>query len=163
MDQDRTDYTFMNTGQNMSGVERMSDSEKIELTALITVFLEKSITSAFQYVEHSNRNGVTTEDIKSAMKLEVFRFLHRENIHEDVQRVTKELSDDFFGLDTSEETNEEMSDDDFVFDSFCMSLCSCTECRNTNLVVSKWNDWVPSNYMESSLKMYIDALGVDNT
>lgn len=164
MDPSKIDFSFMKSGHDLLVQPEASDADKIKVGALITVFAENSIKAAFQYVEHAKRNGVTTQDLKSSMKLEVFEFLKRDNIQEQVEEATQEITQDFFGAEDEDTADKEdiLEDEMFVseeeLDTFSKSTCSCGHCKKINIVIDNWSNWTPSNDLEIILKKHIDAM-----
>ena len=163
MEPNQIDYSFMKSGHNILVQPEVSDVEKIKIGALISVFAENAIKSAFQYVEHSSRNGVTTEDIKLAMKLEVFQFLKRTDTQERVDEASKEITEEYFGEEGDEgEEKDELDDSPFMtedeLDTFTKSSCECDHCQKINVVMLNWDSWTPSTDLEKILKKNIDAI-----
>ena len=145
-----SNYTFMKSGFNMLEQEPLSEEMIENLYALVYAFMEKAIVSAEKYVNHSGREVITKQDIKLGLKSETFKFLHRENFLEDINKwkeiLTEEENDeDLVEFESMIANNSEHVD-------FKKSGCSCTNCTFFNEIEEKWAAWEPHNQIELILK-----------
>ena len=151
MDPRDTDFSFMRSGSR--GAETYTDTT--HLRAVLAVFARNATETAFGYVAHSRRNGVTPEDLQAALKLEVFEFLKRRHLGAQVSAAT------------SEARRGDAPDADPLFlseleiDPFRQSACACDPCQKVNLVLEKWDAWRPATPFEKILKKNIDNLPVE--
>ena len=63
-----SNYDFMKSGFNMLSEEPLSGEMIENLYALVYAFMEKAISTADKYVNHSGRTVITKEDIKLGLK-----------------------------------------------------------------------------------------------
>ena len=149
-----TDYSFMK-----SGFDNLDDPDKLveNVSAIISCFAEKSISTASMYIKHAKRNGITKEDIKKAMQLETFVFMKRENICEEILKIKEELQTENYDFDEDENIEDVLIDDDEL-DKFEYSKCDCVLCKTLNTIEVKWTNWKPTSKMERIIKKNIDAI-----
>ena len=103
-----SDYSFMKTGLGGGSVQTptISNTELENIEILLSLFMTNGIDNAAKYVAYCKRKGVTVMDISLGLKYEVFEFLKRKNLMNDIQKETEEYKK------FKEELDEEESDDD---------------------------------------------------
>ena len=69
------------------------DDSKINMAALLTVFMENAMNTAGIYTKHSNRKIISSIDISMALKKEVFTFLESDNLLERANEIALEFKD----------------------------------------------------------------------
>lgn len=86
------DYSFMKTGYN--NVVEAKPNEKImeDLHVMLALFISNATTNGARYAELSQRNGVTKEDIQYGLRYEVFEFLNRDNIMNELENIRQEIN-----------------------------------------------------------------------
>lgn len=157
----------------------LSDEEqKINITALLTVFMENALDSAAIYTEKAGRKTVTSKDISMALKRQVFTFLDTENLEEKAKQIALEYknelnqnldddltSDDEFNSEyendeedsDEEESDEEESDEtkkNNIIDEeeeFTYCYADCKICKETNEYSEKWKTFKPTSKIEQIL------------
>jgi len=146
-----TDYTFMKAG--FDNTVQGGDDTETNAIALILAFAEHAMKTSALYVLHSKRRGVTVEDIKRAMMLEMFLFSKRPGIIEQAESIKAELSQ------INEDDAEEVVDiDEGEEEEFRASECSCAICSCMNGIYGRWEKWTPSTPMEEIFQKHIDAI-----
>ena len=75
-----SDYTFMKSGFDNVQDAVSEEEAKQNAVALVVAFAEGAIKTAGKYVTHAKRKGVTPEDLKRAMMLEMFFFKRTEHV-----------------------------------------------------------------------------------
>ena len=167
---ENSDFAFMKSGFN--NIEDASENEKMKKNIVGTIvhFSENALKTAGIYTKHSNRNIITSEDIKRSFMLEVFLFCNRENLQDNIENVIRELyDDDGYGeeddeYDSDEETSvENNNENDIIFEedienSFKESSCNCAICKCLNNIQLKWNDWSPETPLQHILKKHINNI-----
>ena len=153
-----------------------SDLElKLQMTSLITVFMENAIKTAETYTLHSNRKVITSKDISISLKRELFTFLNNSDIEQKALEIYKEFKrekEKKNEIENTEEKNteeenteeeydeeeydeedeyEEEDEEDEEEEEFCISNCSCNICVECNLYNEKWATWKPTNHIETIL------------
>ena len=148
----KTDFSFMKTGANLTD-DGLTTDYKQTVVSMLTLFCENALNGGALYTKHANRKGITPEDIKRAMMLEVFVYTKRPDTLAQVETIRKELF--------SQEEEEEESEDEgerFPEQPFTESECECALCQCLNTVYERWAMWEPQTQIEILLKKHIDAI-----
>ncbi len=149
-----SDYSFMKSG--FDNVQDAVDEEEMKqnMVALILAFTEGAITTAGKYTIHSGRRGVTPEDLKRGMMLEMFFFKKRPGVVEQAEKIKQELftEEEEEGLDEPLAVNEEDLED------FTESTCECALCKCMNTIYTRWENWQPESRMEELFKKHIEQM-----
>ena len=145
-----TDFTFMKTGFDLM---QPDDAEFEKNTAAIIVtYAEHALRTAALYVSHhETRNGITPEDIKRAMMLEMFLFKNRSNLIEKAVEIKKMLYGD-------EDSDEDEEIDMTEGEEFSENKCQCAICKCTNNIYTRWEKWTPESLFETVIKKHIDNI-----
>tara|TARA_B000000565_G_scaffold192972_1_gene147443 strand:- start:325 stop:894 length:570 start_codon:yes stop_codon:yes gene_type:complete len=167
------------TGLGDIDTDSLDEDQKINITALLTVFMENSLDSAAIYVKKAGRKTVTSKDISMALKRQVFTFLNTENLEEKAKQIALEYknelnqnlvdeltSDDDFTSDNDYYDEKEDDEDDEEDDSdkendvheedeeeeeFTYCYADCKICKETNEYSEKWKTFKPSSKIEQIL------------
>ena len=148
-----SDYTFMKSGFDLM----QPDDEEFKKNAatVIVTYAEHALRTAALYVSHhKTRNGVTPEDIKRAMMMEMFLFNNRPNLLEKAQEIREVLFGNHEDSDSDEEELVNMDDED----EFSENDCSCPVCRVMNNIYTRWEGWTPNTLFEKTIKKHIDKI-----
>ena len=134
------------------------DNEKNTL-AIIVSYAEGAMRTAAKYVSHGPRRGVTPEDLKRAMMLEMFFFRKRD----DALMRTIKIKDDLFNEDKRDDEDdyyeEDEGDDDYdEDDEFQENECKCSLCKSMNSVYTRWEKWEPKTSFERIFKKHIENM-----
>ena len=151
------------------------DDSKINMAALLTLFMENAMNTAGIYTKHSNRKIISSIDISMALKKEVFTFLESDNLLERANEIALEFKqeiedeldeeeydeEEYDEEDEDEEENEEENEegneknkennDEEEDEEFVVSNCTCETCKQVNYYVEYWKTWTPSNRIETLL------------
>jgi len=146
-----TDFTFMKTGFDL--MQPDDEEFKKNTAAIIVTYAEHALRTAALYVSHhETRNGITPEDIKRAMMLEMFLFKNRSNLLEKAEEIKKMLYGD-------EESDDEEEDIDMTEgEEFSENSCQCAICKCTNNIYARWEKWTPESLFETVIKKHIDKI-----
>ena len=173
----KTDFSFMKTGANLTD-DGLTTDYKQTVVSMLTLFCENALNGGALYTKHANRKGITPEDIKRAMMLEVFVYTKRPDTLAQVETIRKELfsqeeeedeeeeeedeeEEEEEEEDEEEEEEEEESEDEgecFPEQPFTESECECALCHCLNTVYERWAMWEPQTQIEILLKKHIDAI-----
>ena len=144
-----TDFTFMKTGFDM--LQPDDDEFEQNTAAIIVIYAEHALRTAALYVtHHKTRKGITPEDIKRAMMLEMFLFKKRANLLEKAEEIKKILFED----DSDDEEPIEMAEED----EFSENSCDCAICKCVNDIYTRWDKWTPESLFEKVIKKHIDNI-----
>ena len=148
----KTDFSFMKTGANLTD-DGLTTDYKQTVVSMLTLFCENALNGGALYTKHANRKGITPEDIKRAMMLEVFVYTKRPDTLAQVETIRKELF-------SQEEEEKESKDEGECFPEqpFTESECECALCHCLNTVYERWAMWEPQTQIEILLKKHIDAI-----
>ena len=147
-----SDFTFMKTGFDLM----QPDDEEFEqnTAAIIVTYAEQALRSAALYVtHHETRNGITPEDIKRAMMLEMFLFKNRSNLLEKAEEIKKMLFEEDEDSEEEEATNNTEEEEEFSENN-----CQCAICKCTNNIYTRWENWTPESLFETVIKKHIDKI-----
>lgn len=159
---------ILQSGLGGSYSQKSDEEQKINITALLTVFMENALQSASIYTEKAGRKTVTSKDISMALKRQLFTFLDTENLEEKAKQIALEykneinqhqnLEDDFnsddeeYDEEYDEESDEESEQkEEEVEEEFTYSYADCKICRETNEYSEKWKTFKPSSKIEQIL------------
>ena len=148
-----SDYTFMKSGFDLM----QPDDEEFKKNAatVIVTYAEHALRTAALYVSHhKTRNGVTPEDIKRAMMMEMFLFNNRPNLLEKAQEIREVLFVNHEDSDSDEEELVNMEEED----EFSENDSTCPICRVMNNIYTRWEDWTPNTLFEKTIKKHIDKI-----
>ena len=158
------DYSFMKSGFN-NVVQQNTDLDELKknIATLVCYFAKNALKAAGLYVSHSSRNIVVEQDIKKAMKLEVFLYENHPNMVEELKEVKQKISEENMVetmVDTITENSEEENDDAITDETeeYCNSECDCYLCKTLNTIDERWVSWKPKNPIEEILKKHIDSM-----
>lgn len=100
-----SDYSFMQSG--LAGDYNPQPSIPYEdLIILLGVFTKNSMVNAARHAKLCGRNGVTKEDVQTALKYEVFDFTSNPDTLAELQRIKEEI-----GREMEEDEAEEEEDE----------------------------------------------------
>jgi len=166
-----SDYSFMKSGLGNNSVSKPSlsteDIENIEI--LLSLFISNAITTASKYVTHCGRNGVSKEDIQYALKYEVFEFLNRSTMLDDIKQATEDYHQYIESLDISDEDEDELNSiiipDDEVdeFKRIDLDLIDDTNKEFIDKIhthYDNWESWIPDTPLNKILKNAIDKINI---
>ena len=169
-----SDYSFMKSGLGSPGVQSPSISE-VELEnieILLSLFMTNGIDNAAKYVTHCKRNGVTVMDISLGLKYEVFEFLKRKNLMNDIKKETEEykkFKEELSDEDSNDEDEDEIEDNpnvvpDEEVEPFSRIKPEYIDDSNREFVqkmheyYDTWDSWEPDTPFNKILKNAINKI-----
>ncbi len=150
----------MKTGHN-SVLESIDDTHIIKnILILLGIFINDAVKLGGVYCMHSNRKIVKKRDIELALKTRAYHgdsFWNSPSITEKI----KEMQD-FLGSDSEddmEDVEDDMSEMEDLEDieEWTKSVCMCSICNALNDIENRWNEWIPENILDESIKNAIDV------
>ena len=147
-------------------------TEQLEVSGMIMAFMKNAMKSAAVYVDHSGRSIVTPKDIQMAMKSEVFEFLNRSTLLNDINEMTRwtmencevatdgivTQDDSAMNAEEEEESGDEEEESDAedeeksdaeIEEEWYRSACMCDVCYSINNAVEKrWKHYQPNPGIE---------------
>ena len=163
-----SDFSFMKTGFSNLVEPDVSEETMIQLGGLIMAFMKNGVKIAAEYVKCAGRDGITPDDIKRGLQLEVFHFSKREDTPKNIEDTIKWLKEDireYGGLSSGEmpDVTEYITDDipiaaEEPTGDFTLSTCDCPNCKQVNAVSLLWKHWKPETVLESILQRAINKI-----
>ena len=166
-----SDFSFMKSGfSNLVEPDTISEEFMIQIGGLIMAFMKNGVKIAAKYVEHAGRDGITPDDIKRGLQLEVFQFSKREDTPKNIKDTIEWLKNDIEEYGSLDERCDDIPDiTDYVTDGmsiatneptceFSLSTCECPICKQMNVVNMLWKHWTPETMLETVLKRGIDKI-----
>jgi hypothetical protein len=148
-----SDYSFMKSGFDM--LQPDDDEFQKNAATVIVAYAENALRTAGLYVtHHKKRNGVTPEDIKRAMMLEMFLFSNRPNMVEKAQEIRQMLFGNNSDSDDEDEDYPSIQDEN----KFTENDCTCPVCHCINNIYARWENWTPNSLFETTIKKHIDTM-----
>ena len=141
----------MKTGYNN---EKDRDDELEQNTiSIILSYAEGAIITASKYVLHSKRHGITPEDLKRGMMLEMFLFNKQDDSLERVLKIKEELHED-------DSMDDYVAPCDVDEEEFCESKCECALCKCINNIYTRWDKWTagPKTPFEMVFEKHIENM-----
>ena len=147
-----SDYSFMKSGFDL--MQPDDEDFKKNAATVIVAYAENALRTAALYVSHhKTRKGVTPEDIKRAMMMEMFLFKNRPNMLEKAQEIREML----FGEQEESDSDEELPNMEEE-DDFSENDCTCPICHVMNDIYTRWEGWTPNTLFETTIKKHIDNI-----
>lgn len=184
-----SDYSFMKSGfSNFDDENNNVRNKFLEYSQLLlTLFIAKSTKIGARYCALGNRNTLTREDIKYAMKYQAIEFFkldiptELEDIKRELEEIMAQESSEDENIDGDEydygnyleegerEEGEEMDDEemDDEEDEEPFSRVDYTSLSNKDDILfvrmmhhyqNYWEEWVPNSYFEKKIKEAIEQV-----
>lgn len=182
---------ILKTGFDNLDSNESNNEIKLQMSALITVFMENAMKTAEIYTKESNRTVITPQDISLSLKRELFTFLDNDDIEARALEIINEFKEELKEINESneeedeeedkkdeedeeddEEDEEDEEDDekdekDEELDKknkneeFTFSNSDCKICKEVNMYAEKWKTWEPTNHIEKILWSGINKIDKD--
>ena len=171
---------ILKTGFDNLDSEETNNEVKLQMTALITVFMENALKTAEIYTKGANRKVITSQDISLSLKRELFTFLDNDDIETRAAEILNEFKIELeneqeemenFDNDYDEDDEEDMceddedeendEDDEEKKEEFTVSNADCKICKEVNMYAEKWKTWQPTNNIEKILWNGINKIDKD--
>ena len=165
-----SDYSFMQSG--LAGDYNPQPAIPHEdLIILLGVFTRNSMENAARHAKLCGRNGVTKEDVQTALKYEVFDFTSNPDTLAELQRIKEEIGREMAeaeeGPSMAEEFLDELVGDKVVPDDEIQEY-SEIDLENAPTDERKflekfynskknWDTWVPKDNIEKAIYSAINA------
>ena len=102
----------MKTGFNNIDTNSDNNDYKLQMTALVTVFIENALKTASIYTKHSNRKIVTSIDVLFGLKRELFTFLDNTDIETRALEIFNEFKNNELAFSSSDIEDEDTEEED---------------------------------------------------
>ena len=111
-----SNFDFMNSGLLESDGGAYENSFHEYITALLSLFITKSLENAVKYIDICNRNGITKNDIELALKHQAFEFFKNPNLADELEDIKKAMLEDY---DSEDEDEVELVEDGEEAETIC--------------------------------------------
>ena len=110
-------FGFMSSGTGDTDGGAYYDNFNEFMTAVLSLFISKSLENSVKYVEICNRDGVTKNDLELALKHQAFDFFKNPNLNEELEELREEIRQEIreyeeYGSDYSNDEAEDGSGDE---------------------------------------------------
>ena len=116
---------------------------------MLTPVMEGAMIAAAHYAKSCNRNTVTALDVQYGM-----RYCAQHAVGKHIGTLFPELEDEDEDEDSDEGSVEEVDEDDEPFTRYEGTADETLVQMNKSY--DEWNEWVPTNMIESMIKSAID-------
>ena len=157
-----SDYSFMKSGFDNTVSEKPLDIDLKNIEILLSLFIGNAIQNASKYIKICKRTGITKDDIVHGLRYEVFEFINRKSLNDDIQQAM----DDYSNWESDEDDEHFLEDecivDDCDIEPFSRVLETDILEKDDEFVkkfhnyYDNWNQWVPDTPMNKILKNAID-------
>lgn len=178
-----SDYSFMKSGLGTGYEEssRLTEEMRENLEIMLSLFVSNAMINAAKYTEYCGRNGITKIDVEMGMKYEVFEFLNRGNIYEELTKIKEEFENEMENCECESDSEEPcehcnesskedkrqleemiIPDDELNEFSFINSEKITDENREFvekfHAHYERYDSWKPGGPIEMAIKKAIDAM-----
>ena len=131
------------------------DFFETRLTAGLAVFISGALGNILTYIEHSNRNQITGQDLLMGLKLEVFKFGNSESFNTDITTASEIVSQEIVENESKSDTDTNSMSASTLstssVETFFKNSCTCKLCTEMNSIEEKYAAWVPATPLEKSV------------
>ena len=171
---------ILKTGFDNLDSDESNNEIKLQMSALITVFMENALKTAEIYTKGANRKVITSQDISLSLKRELFTFLDNDDIEARAAEILNEFKmelenennedEEYEEYEEDEEDEEDENEDEDEEDEeneeekkeeFTISNADCKICKEVNMYAEKWKTWRPTNNIEKILWNGINKIDND--
>jgi histone H3/H4 len=157
-----SDYSFMKTGFDNPVSDTLLEIDLKNIEILLSLFIGNAIKNASKYIKICKRSGITKDDIVHGLRYEVFEFINRKSLHDDIQQ----SMDDYSNWDSDEEEEPFFEDECIVDDCDIEPFSRVLEhdilekddefVKKFHNYYDTWSQWIPDTPMNKILKNAID-------
>ena len=159
-----SNYSFMKTGLDNTVYEKPLDIELKNIEILLSLFIGNAIKNASKYIKICKRSGITKDDIVYGLRYEVFEFINRKSLNNDIQQAINDYSN--WDSDDDDDNDDYLLDDSIVDDSDIEPFSRVLEhtileqddefVKKIHNYYDTWYQWEPDTPMNKILKNAID-------
>ena len=115
-----SDFGFMSSGFGDVGGDAYEENFRINITAMLSLFISKALEDSLKYIKICKRNAVTKKDLEMALKFQTLRFFQNPELENELDEMKEEIRaemeysenelDDAEDSDSSEGVWEDITD-----------------------------------------------------
>ena len=86
-----SDFGFMNSGFGDVGGDAYEENFRINITAMLSLFISKALEDSMKYIQICKRNAVTKKDLEMALKFQTLRFFQNPELENELTEMKEEI------------------------------------------------------------------------
>lgn len=154
----------LNTGFDNSELNCLEKKElEINVASSVLAFTEYAMLNAVTYTKHCKRTETNVDDIKKALKLEVYNYFKHPNLVQNVKKWRNIVLKDDERDDLENLEDHIVLEDQSISKSVDVELnnsntCSCNVCIQMREVEHLWSNYIPQDELGKIMKKHIDGI-----
>ena len=85
------DFGFMSSGFGDVGGDAYEENFRINITAMLSLFISKALEDSMKYIQICKRNAVTKKDLEMALKFQTLRFFQNPELENELTEMKEEI------------------------------------------------------------------------
>ena len=85
------DFGFMSSGFGDVGGDAYEENFRINITAMLSLFISKALEDSMKYIQICKRNAVTKKDLEMALKFQTLRFFQNPQLENELDEMKEEI------------------------------------------------------------------------
>ena len=85
------DFGFMSSGFGDVGGDAYEENFRINITAMLSLFISKALEDSMKYIQICKRNAVTKKDLEMALKFQTLRFFQNPQLENELTEMKQEI------------------------------------------------------------------------
>ena len=86
-----SDFGFMSSGFGDIGGNAYEENFRINITAMLSLFISKALEDSLKYIKICKRNAVTKKDLEMALKFQTLRFFQNPELENELDEMKEEI------------------------------------------------------------------------
>ena len=86
-----SDFGFMSSGFGDVGGDAYEENFRINITAMLSLFISKALEDSLKYIKICKRNAVTKKDLEMALKFQTLRFFQNPELENELTEMKEEI------------------------------------------------------------------------
>ena len=86
-----SDFGFMSSGFGDVGGDAYEENFRINITAMLSLFISKALEDSLKYIKICKRNAVTKKDLEMALKFQTLRFFQNPELENELDEMKEEI------------------------------------------------------------------------
>ena len=106
-----SDFGFMSSGFGDVGGNAYEENFRINITAMLSLFISKALEDSLKYIKICKRNAVTKKDLEMALKYQTLRFFQNPELENELDEMKEEIRAEIEGEELEYSENDEGDSD----------------------------------------------------
>ena len=86
-----SDFGFMSSGFGDIGGDAYEENFRVNITAMLSLFISKALEDSLKYIQICKRNAVTKKDLEMALKFQTLRFFQNPELENELDEIKEEI------------------------------------------------------------------------